>query len=173
MNSLKALLKDIKSYDFFSIFTSPSLWGVVNYRISSFFWNTKLLHPLYYLYFPVWRIVSLLLGIEIYGKTQIQEKLQICHYGGIFINPRCKIGRNCVIYNNVSIGNAKFGDIKCPTIGDNVRIGVGAKVLGDIVIGNNVDIGANALVIHSIPANSVVGGNPAKIIKKKNEEKKT
>ena len=74
-----------------------------------------------------------------------------------------KIGKNCKIYQQVTIGYTH--DLKAPVLGDNVEVCCGAKVLGGITIGDNVLIGANAVVIKDVPANSVVAGVPAKVIK--------
>lgn len=82
---------------------------------------------------------------------------------GIIISDQAKIGKNAVIFQQVTIGIKEFGG-KAPTIKDNVFIGAGAKILGDIVIGNNVKIGANAVVLDDVPDNCTVGGVPAKII---------
>lgn len=73
------------------------------------------------------------------------------------------IGSNCKIFQQVTIG---YNNDKRPIIGNNVTICCGAKVIGGVSIGNNVIIGANAVVVHDVPDNSVVGGVPAKIIKK-------
>lgn len=88
--------------------------------------------------------------------------------GGIIINDKVRIGRNCNIHHGVTIGARNRSDsglvLGTPEIGDNVYIGPGAKVFGGIKIGNNVAIGANAVVVHDVPDNAVVGGIPAKII---------
>jgi len=91
-------------------------------------------------------------------------------YGGIgvVIHKRTIIGKNCMIGANVTIGG-KSGKKEVPSIGNNVSISTGAKILGPIKIGNNVIIGANSVVLNDIPDNSVVVGIPAKIIKKLNE----
>jgi len=73
-----------------------------------------------------------------------------------------EIGENCSIFQQVTIEYTRKG---CPTIGNNVSIYAGAKVLGNINIGDNAVIGANAVVVKDVPANAVVVGNPAKIIR--------
>lgn len=91
--------------------------------------------------------------------------LTIYHHGSIVINSATRIGRNCCIMNNVNIGSNK-GSSKAPQIGDNVYIGPGAVIFGDIVIPDGCYIGANAVVNKTIErANTVVAGLPAKIIK--------
>ena len=96
--------------------------------------------------------------------SNIGKNLSMPHPMGIVIGGDTKIGENCTIYQYVTIGqnNNKF-----PKIGDNVTIYAGAKIIGDVEIGNNVIVGANAVVTHDVPNNSVVAGVPAKIIKKK------
>lgn len=82
---------------------------------------------------------------------------------GIIISYYATIGSNCVIRQQVTI--AQKGQGNAATIGDNVVIGAGAKIIGDVIIGNNVTIGANAVVTKSFPDNCVIAGVPAKIIK--------
>lgn len=102
--------------------------------------------------------------INLYFMTpQIGAGLKIQHGFSTIIAAK-KIGRNCWINQQVTIGYTN--DIDCPTIEDNVTIGAGAIVIGNINIGNNVVIGAGAVVTKSVPENSVVVGNPARIIKK-------
>lgn len=86
---------------------------------------------------------------------------------GIIISHYAHIGKNVWIAQQVTIGQALDKNV-APIIGDNVIIGAGAKIFGDITIGNNVTIGANAVVTHDVPDNCVVAGIPAKIIKYKN-----
>lgn len=103
-------------------------------------------------------------GISIPPTVEIGKGLMIEHFGGIVINSNSKIGDFCTISHCVTIGNKKPGG-KSPIIGNNVYICVGAKVLGEITIGNNCIIGANAVVLDSVPENSIVAGMPAKVIK--------
>lgn len=83
---------------------------------------------------------------------------------GVIISQFAKVGRASVIYHQVTIGSKD--NETAPTIGDNVTIYPGAKIIGNITIGNNVIIGANAVVTKSFPDNCIVGGVPAKVIKK-------
>lgn len=110
------------------------------------------------------RFVEMTTGISIPPTVEIGKGLMIEHFGGIVINSNSKIGDFCTISHCVTIGNKKPGG-KSPIIGNNVYICVGAKVLGEITIGNNCIIGANAVVLDSVPENSIVAGMPAKVIK--------
>jgi serine O-acetyltransferase len=104
-------------------------------------------------------------GIDIPVNVEIKDGFTIHHFGGIIINSSTKIGKCCNISQNVTLGEIKRGNAKGnPTIKDNVFIGPGAKILGNIIIGNNVAIGANCVVTKDIPDNSVVVGIPARII---------
>lgn len=91
------------------------------------------------------------------------------HQGlGVVIGPRVKVGKRCVIHQNVTIGAKSNGrDIGFPTIGNDVMIGCGAVLLGNIRIGNNVAIGANSVVLDSVPNDVVVTGIPARIVRNK------
>lgn len=83
---------------------------------------------------------------------------------GIHISNNAKVGKNVVIYQNVTIGVKSNTDYSAPTIGNNVTICAGAVVIGNVTIGNNVTIGANAVVVKDIPSDCIAVGNPARII---------
>jgi len=102
------------------------------------------------------------LGLTI-PKNVFGAGLCIVHYGTIVVSPQSRVGENCRIHPSTSIGYYNGA----PTIGNNVYIGPGAKLFGEITIGNNVTIGANAVVNRDIPNNVTVGGIPAKIISNK------
>lgn len=109
--------------------------------------------------------MRIIFACDVPYKAEIGKGTTFPHHAlGIVIHPYAKIGCNCKISQNVTIGG-RSGLEQLPVIGDNVLIGTGAKVLGPIEIGNNVQIGAGAIVIESVPDNAVVVGVPAKIIK--------
>lgn len=108
-------------------------------------------------------------GFQIPAGTEIGEGLYIGHYGTIVINEKAKIGKNCNITHGLTIGQTNRGKLKgCPTIGDNVWIGTGVVIVGKISIGSNVLIAPNAFVNMDVPDNSLVIGNPAKVVPKEN-----
>ena len=92
--------------------------------------------------------------------------LRINHFGNIIVNPAAKVGMWCDIHQGVNIGsnNSENGEVLVPNIGSNVWIGPGAKIFGDINIGNEVQIAANAVVNKSAISRSTLGGVPAKVI---------
>jgi putative colanic acid biosynthesis acetyltransferase WcaB len=104
------------------------------------------------------------IGIEIPYRVRIGRSLKVYHFPGIVIHRNVIIGENCTLRQSTTIGN-KTDNSPCPVIGDNVNIGAHVCIIGDIVIGDNVTIGAGSVVIKNIPSNSVVVGNPAKIVK--------
>ena len=104
-------------------------------------------------------------GIAIPYATKIGPGFAIHHFGGIVINEHAILGGNCNISQGVTIGKANRGKrAGCPTIGDNVYIGPGAKIFGHIMIGNNVAVGANCVVTRDVPDNAVVAGVPGRVI---------
>ena len=105
-------------------------------------------------------ILRYLCGCEIHGNTKIGKGLQLPHNGlGVVINPNTIIGNNVKIHQNVTIGGREGSG--APVIEDNVLIGTGAVILGDIIIHKGVKIGANAVVICDIPENTIAVGVPA------------
>ena len=116
-----------------------------------------------------WRIVlrhyQIKYGFQIYPETQIGEGFYLGHWGSLVINPKTVIGKNCNIAQGVTIGQQNRGKNEgSPIIGDEVWIGTNAVIVGAVTIGNNVLIVPNSYVNFDVPSNSVVIGNPAKII---------
>jgi serine O-acetyltransferase len=106
------------------------------------------------------RFWSVVTGADIPLNCQIGGGLLIPHPNGIVINPGAKIGVNCLIFQQVTIGASRRG---LPTIGGHVDIGAGAKIIGPITIGNHVIIGANAVVVFDVPDGGVVMAPAAQI----------
>jgi serine O-acetyltransferase len=109
------------------------------------------------------RFWSVITGAEIDIQARINGGLLIPHPNGIVIHPAVKIGPNCLIFQQVTIGTGgKTAGV--PTIGGHVDIGAGAKVLGGITIGDHAKIGANAVVINDVPERATAVGVPARIL---------
>ena len=105
-------------------------------------------------------------GIEIHPGAKIGKRLVIDHGMGIVIGETAEIGDDCLIYHGVTLGGTgKDVGKRHPTIGNNVRIGTGAKVLGPFKVGDNSRIAANSVVLSEIPDNSTAVGVPARVVK--------
>nr|MDD6335221.1 serine O-acetyltransferase [bacterium] len=106
-------------------------------------------------------------GIDIHPGAEIGEGFFIDHGSGVVIGETSIIGKNVTIYQGVTLGGTgKHTGKRHPTIGDNVVIGAGAKVLGPFTVGNGSKIGAGAVVLREVPPNCTVVGNPGRIVKK-------
>lgn len=104
-------------------------------------------------------------GIEIHPGATIGRRLFIDHGMGTVIGETARIGDDCVIYHGVTLGGTgKESGKRHPDIGNQVMIGAGAKILGNIKIGNHVKIGANAVVLKDVPDNQTVVGIPAHLL---------
>ncbi len=141
----------------------PGFHALVYYRLSHFFFKLK--------WTGLARWISekgkFRTGVEIHPGAQIGKGLFIDHGAGIVIGETSVIGDDCTIYHGVTLGgrgHAKHTK-RHPTIGDNVLIGTGAKLLGNITIGSNANIGANAVILHDVPEGATVVGVPGKIVK--------
>ena len=104
-------------------------------------------------------------GMSIPFETEIGSGFYIGHFGGIFVHPHCRIGKNCNLSQGVTLGQSNRGkNMGVPRIGDNVYIGPGAKIVGAVKVGDNVAIGANCVVTKDVPDYGVVAGVPGKVI---------
>lgn len=106
-------------------------------------------------------------GIEIHPGAKIGRRTFIDHGMGIVIGETAEIGEDCLIYHGVTLGAVENKKGKRhPTIGNNVMLGAGAVILGDIKVGDKVKIGANAVVLKDVPSYTTAVGAPARIIKR-------
>ncbi|MDD4526745.1 MAG: serine O-acetyltransferase [Candidatus Margulisbacteria bacterium] len=142
----------------------PSIYAVANYRI---------FHLMFVLKIPFLpRIMSQLVRfftfIEIHPGAKIGKSFFIDHGDSVVIGETAVIGNNVIIYHQVTLGGTgKDHGKRHPTIKDNVIVGAGAKILGNITIGENCKIGAGSVVLKDVPAYSTVVGNPARVVKVK------
>ena len=135
------------------LLTYPGVHAVWGYRISHFLWRVKL--KLLARIYSNW--VRAVTGIEIHPAAKIGRRFFIDHGMGVVIGATAVVGEDVMIYHDVTLGARTGGSGKRhPTIGNNVVIGAGAKVLGDINIGEGVKINANLVVTKSVPARTMV-----------------
>lgn len=133
-------------------------------------WAHRLAHKLWKRGFKllartVSQITRGITGIEIHPGATIGRNFFIDHGMGVVIGETAEVGEHVTLYHGVTLGGTSLHKTKRhPTIGDHVVIGAGAKVLGAITIGNNSRIGANAVVVKSTPANSVIVGVPGQVV---------
>jgi serine O-acetyltransferase len=138
------------------------LHALIGYRVAHFFYKIRL----YFLARLLSQLSRLMTGIEIHPGSKIGKRFFIDHGMGVVIGETAVIGDDVLIYQGVTLGGAGLEKGKRhPTIGDNVVIGAGAKILGNIKIGDSSYVGANAVVIKDVPANSTVVGVPGRITK--------
>lgn len=110
-------------------------------------------------------------GVEIHPGAKIGPGFFIDHGIGVVIGETAEIGRNVTVYQGVTLGGTgTHRGKRHPTLGDNVVAGAGAKILGNIRIGNNVKVGSGSVVVHSVPDNCTVVGVPAEIVRREGKK---
>ena len=133
----------------------PSVWIMFWYRIAHFFYHMRFT----LIGLMIMHVIRIVYAIEIHPNAKIGKNLFIDHGIGTVIGETSIIGNNCIIYHNVTLGSVyNIKTKRHPTIGNNVLIGTGAVILGDINIGDNVKIGASAVVLKNVPSNQTVVG---------------
>lgn len=165
--------KDPACHSIFEALLYQSLWAIIYHRLA---------HKLYEAHVPFLpRLISqfarfLTNGIEIHPGAKIGKRFFIDHGAGVVIGETAVIGDNVMLYHQVTLGATGWWrprrgrqQKRHPTIEDNVTIGVGAAVLGPITIGQGSTIGAMALVLESVPSNSVVAAKPTEMLVKGGE----
>ncbi len=139
----------------------PGFHAVLWHRLAHFLYKERF----YFLARLISQIVRFFTGIEIHPGAKLGRRILIDHGMGVVIGETAEVGDKVVIYHGVTLGGTgKDKGKRHPTVGSNVVIGAGAKLLGPIKIGNNVKIGANAVVLKDVPDNATAVGIPAKII---------
>ena len=146
------------------IFCYPGFQALLAHRIAHklAYWKVPFL-PRYISY-----LTRILTGIEIHPKARIGNRFFIDHGEGVVIGETTIIGDDVLIYQQVTLGGigSEHGK-RHPTIGNNVIIGAGAKVLGNITLGDNVRVGAGSVVLEDVPENSTVVGVPGRVVQQK------
>jgi len=140
----------------------PGLHAVIVYRIAHALWKAKFGLLARFLS----QLARILTGVEIHPGAEIDEGLFIDHGMGVVIGETAIIGKNVSLFQGVTLGGTgKETGKRHPTLGNNIVVGAGAKILGNITIGNNSYVGANAVILRNVPANSTVVGVPGHITK--------
>lgn len=138
------------------------LHAMVAYRVAHFLYNMRL----FFLARYISQLIRFATGIEIHPGARIGKRFFIDHGMGVVIGETAIVGDDVLIYQGVTLGGTGLEKGKRhPTIGSNIVIGAGAKVLGNITVGDNSYIGSNAVVIKDVPPNSTVVGVPGRITK--------
>lgn len=173
ISELKEQVKVAKEKDpaalsaFEIIITYSGVHAIISHRVAHWLYKNKF--P--FLQRLISQVSKFFTGIEIHPGAQIGKKFFIDHGMGVVIGETTIIGDNCLLYQGVTLGGTgKERGKRHPTLGNNVVVSAGAKVLGSISIGNNVIIGAGAVVINPVPDDCTVVGVPGKIVKIKGEK---
>ena len=143
------------------IFCYPGLHAIWFHRVAHWFWKQE--------FFFMGRFISHLArfftGIEIHPGATIGKGFFIDHGMGVVIGETAEIGDNVTLYHGVTLGGVSWEKVKRhPTLGDNVVVGSGAKVLGPFTVGRNSKIGSNSVVVKEVPENSTVVGIPGRVV---------
>jgi serine O-acetyltransferase len=158
------LREDWRTYD--GQWTRQGLWVMAVYRFGN--WRCQIRNravrmPFSLAYKLLKVLAEILTGIDLPCETKLGRRCRIDHFGGIIISGDAVFGDDCILRNGVTVGLRRTGRRGAPVIGNRVDIGAGAKILGNIQIGDDVAIGANAVVISDVPCNSIAVGVPATI----------
>lgn len=148
------------------LFCYPGLQALLFHRLAHWLWHIGL--P--FLPRLISHISRFITGIEIHPGAQIGQGVFIDHGMGVVVGETAIIGNYCLIYQGVTLGGTgKESGKRHPTLGENVVVGAGAKVLGNLLIGNNVRIGAGSVVLRDVPSDCTVVGVPGRIVYRSGE----
>lgn len=168
---IKEEIKVIKDRDpalksSFEVFLYPSFKAILKYRVAHWFYK----HKHYFIARWISTRAARKTGIDIHPGATIGKGLFIDHGIGVVIGETCEIGDNVTIYQGVTLGGTgKEKGKRHPTIGNNVMISAGAKVIGSFKVGDNSRIGAGSVVLSEVPSDATVVGIPGRVVKKNNQ----
>jgi serine O-acetyltransferase len=148
----------------------PGLHAVLLHRVAHACWNMGLK----WLGRFISHISRWFTGIEIHPAAKIGERVFFDHAMGVVVGETAEIGDGCTIYQGVTLGGTSLykGEKRHPTLGKDVVIGAGAKVLGGFTVGDGAKVGSNAVVTKPVPAGATAVGNPARIIQAETDAKR-
>lgn len=173
IKNIKADIQSIKERDPAAhssleiILTYSGVHAVIFHRVAHWFYKRDLL--------TIARVISqisrFLTGIEIHPGAKIGKGLLIDHGSGVVIGETTEIGDNCILYQGCTLGGTgKENGKRHPTLGNNVLVGCGAKILGPFRVGDGAKIAANAVVLEAVPTNCTAVGVPARIVRRNGEK---
>lgn len=168
-SDVKAVLdRDPAARSFWEVyFLYSGVRAIRSYRKAHWFYNKKM----YFIARYISQRARKKTGIEIHPAAVIGDGVFIDHGMGVVIGETAIVGDNCTIYQGVTLGGTgKDKGKRHPTLGNNVLVGCGAKLLGNFTVGDNVKIAANAVVLSDVPENCTCVGIPARIVKRNNEK---
>ncbi len=141
----------------------PTFWAVLFHKLSHRLYKVRL----FFIARLISQLARFITGIEIHPGATIGKNLFIDHGMGVVIGETCEIGDNVLIYQGVTLGGTgKNTGKRHPTVGNNVMIGAGVKVLGPFRVGDNSRIGAGSVVLQEVPDNCTVVGVPGRVVKR-------
>lgn len=151
------------------LLASPGLHAILVHRFAHRLWRAN------------WRLLARLIshtsrwvtGVEIHPGAQIGRRFVIDHGMGVVIGETSEVGDDCTLYHGVTLGGTTWEKVKRhPTLGNNVVVGAGAKVLGPIRIGDDVRIGSNSVVVKDVPEGATVVGIPGHVVRSKTDQER-
>jgi len=136
------------------------------FRVANYSKNSPTLRVIFFPYNILYKVFAeFFMGVELPYRVTIGGGLHLYHAHGLVLNADCVLGSNVVLRHCTTIGNARPNG-NSPIIGSNVEIGSNVVIIGDISVGDGAVIGAGSVVVKSVPANAVVVGNPARIVRR-------
>lgn len=158
--------KDPAARSIWEVLSYAGLHAILSHRVAHFLWTHRC--QLLARWLSQW--ARLMTGVEIHPGATIGRRFFIDHGSGVVIGETAEIGDDVLMYHQVTLGGTSLDKVKRhPTIGNNVLIGMGAKIIGAIMVGDNARIGANAVVTRDVPTGATVVGIPGKVIKRDGE----